>query len=559
MVKRIVVLFIAALLISSAWAQVDLSQLDPRNYDPKADPDPNMFINNWHNATPRTIFGKMAIRDILTALEGDQLHPTRKGAVLMQKTAISYATLEPRAVASGRAKAGEQQAFYVAGGTGTMTSKGKTVAIKEGMGFILTPEFDFTLTGGDKQLQFYVVTGPQPQGSKANPDLVVKNRFDNSVSLGIHWVHNDESIIGQADGLAGYGGLTLVNIEGRTMPQPHSHDEATEECWIQVKGETIVMLGKQIFHDTPGTVYKVPQNGITAHTNVNIGGEPVQMIHMMTTPSSGIPAKSYSALNGAYYDRAKEPDVDMFMGNWQSSIPRLMHGHLVFRDMLTALQGPDELHPTRRGACLTYSDAISYATLEPGATARNKSGELKETQQEFVVQSGNGTISSGEKTVPLQKGMAFVLTPGLNFQLTNTGDSAMAFYVVTEKIPAGFTPNQTLEVVDNRGGAPATKVHWADMDRPIIEQKSGMAQYGGITETQMNAMTISQPYSVGAGVEEIWIATDGDLDVLINKDLRRLPAGAAFRVPPTGSSVHANINDTESAVRLIHMTKAAHQ
>ena len=147
MVKRIVVLFIAALLMSSAWAQVDLSQLDPRNYDPKVDPDPNMFINNWHNATPRTIFGKMAIRDILTALEGDQLHPTRKGAVLMQKTAISYATLEPKAAASGRAKAGEQQAFYVAGGSGTMTSKGKTIEIKEGMGFICAMKtFDMSFT-----------------------------------------------------------------------------------------------------------------------------------------------------------------------------------------------------------------------------------------------------------------------------------------------------------------------------------------------------------------------------------------------------------------------------
>ncbi len=553
--KRIVMFMLAALLMSTcAFAQADVSALDPRQFDPKVDPDVDLFVNNWTNSIPRIMFGDMIFRDILTALEGpDSLHPTRKGAVLLEQSAISYATLEPGAVASGRAKAGEQQVFYVSGGTGIMTSNGKTSEIREGMGFIITPEFEFSLTGtGDKQMTFYVVTEPLPQGFKVNTGLKITNRFNGNKSTGAHWAHIGNGIIGGGDGMANYGGLSLITIDARTIPHPHSHGEGIEECWIMVKGETMFLLGKQLRRDTPGTVYKIPPTGLTAHTNINVGDEPVEMIHMMK--SARTPSVDYAQLEGSMFDPAKEPDVDMFMGNWRDSMPRIMHGNFIFRDMLTALEGLDDLHPTRRGACLTYADAISYATLEPGATARNRN-ELKDTQQTFVVQSGCGTIASGTKTVQLLKGMAFILTPGLDFQLTNTGDGQMQFYVATEKIPAGFTPNKTLEVVDNRGEAPFMSVHWANIDRSMIGQKNGMCQYGGFTEVKLDTMTMAQPHSHGPGVEEIWIATDGAPDLLLGKHLRKLPAGTAYRIPSTGLCAHSNINDTDGMVKLIHMMK----
>lgn len=553
--KRIVLFMLAALLLSTcAFAQADVSALDPRQYNPKVDPDVDLFVNNWTNSIPRIIFGDMIFRDILTALEGpDALHPTRKGAVLLEQSAISYATLEPGAVASGRAKAGEQQVFYVSGGTGTMTSNGKTSEIKEGMGFIITPEFEFSLTGtGDKQMTFYVVTEPLPQGFKVNTELKITNRFNGNKSTGAHWAHIGNGIIGGGDGMANYGGLSLITIDARTIPHPHSHGEGIEECWIMVKGETMFLLGKQLRRDTPGTVYKIPPTGLTAHTNINVGNEPVEMIHMMKSVRT--PSVDYAQLEGSMYDPAKEPDIDMFMGNWRDSMPRIMHGNFIFRDMLTALEGPDDLHPTRRGACLTYADAISYATLEPGAIARNRD-ELKDTQQTFVVQSGCGTITSGQKTVQLLKGMAFILTPVLEFQLINTGDEQMQFYVATEKIPAGFTPNTTLEVVDNRGEAPFMSVHWANIDRSMVTQKNGMCQYNGFTEVKLDTMTMAQPHSHGPGVEEIWIATDGDLDLLLGKHLRKLPAGTAYRIPSNGLCAHSNINDTDGMVKLIHMMK----
>ena len=73
-----------------------------------------------------------------------------------------------------------------------------------------------------------------------------------------------------------------------------------------------------------------------------------------------------------------------------------------------------------------------------------------------MVNSGTGVITSGSKKVEVAKDMAFIITPGLDFRLTATGDRYMTFYVVSEKIPQGFTPNTTLQVVDNRSKAQVT-------------------------------------------------------------------------------------------------------
>jgi len=262
----------------------------------------------------------------------------------------------------------------------------------------------------------------------------------------------------------------------------------------------------------------------------------------------------YSRLDNSAVNRAAEQDVDMFMGNWHDAFPRIMHGNLYFRDMLTALEGTDSLHPARKGAVLVNAEAISYAMLEPGATAHKNDGELNGIQETFVVNSGTGVISSGAKTVELTKDMAFIVTPGLDFKLRATGDKYMTFYVVSEKIPQGFTPKATLEVVDNRA-KPQVTTAWVDKERPIITKDNGLSQYGALTRVEMNSMTMSRPYSANEGVEEIWIATEGETDMLFGKELRKLPAGTAYRVPSTGITAHAKINTSGKTVRFLYMVK----
>jgi len=66
---------------------------------------------------------------------------------------------------------------------------------------------------------------------------------------------------------------------------------------------------------------------------------------------------------------------------------------------------------------------------------------------------------------------------------------------------------------------------------------------------------IAATYSDDQGVEEIWIATEGDIDMLLGKELRKLPVGTAYRVPSTGITAYSNINVSGKTVKFIYTVK----
>ena len=544
--------------------------LDPTPIDPAKDPNVGMFLNDYRNAKPRPMYGKLIFRDILTKLEGaDPQHPTKKGAVLTAITAISYATLDPGATASGREEAGQRQVFYTSAGDGQITVNGKSHEVTDGIGFTLTPDFDFTLTNtGKVPIGMYVRTEPIPAGTPASPDIVMVNRFENDRRIGAHWVHTCN---------AGPSGMLLCTMAPYTIPQPHSHPG--EECWIMVKGETMLSLGKTFQKMEPGQAYKIPPTGLAAHSNINFGTEPVEMIFLgpagnggggrggrggqaaaAAAPNAAPPAAAarggtdFSRLDNAAIVKNQEHDVDMFMNHWRDGYPRVEHGNIYTRDMLTAAEGSDPLHPVRKGAVLTSAIAVSYGMLEPKSSAHHIAGELKDVQETFIVHSGTGTLTVGGQKADLSKDMAFIITPDMDFKLTATGDKYMTFYFVTEKIPAGVTPKTTLQVVDHRS-TPQTTNAWVDKERPLVTKADGLVQFPALIQVEQPTMTMARPYSAEANTEEIWIATDGDVDMLFGKELRKVPAGTAYRVPPTGLTAHANINISGQPAAFIYMVK----
>jgi mannose-6-phosphate isomerase-like protein (cupin superfamily) len=521
--------------------------LDPSPVDPANDPDVPMFIGDYRDAPERIAYSALVFRDILTQLTTEEpLRPDSRGAVLQYMKAISRATLAPGATATGRAPSGDRQVFYTAGGSGTLTVNGRTHPIADGTGFTLTSDFDFTLTStGKEPLEFYVRWETLPDNFALTGDVTLYNRFDNNRQIGAHWVHICNG---------GPNGFNLCTIAPRTMPHPHSHPG--EEVWIAVRGETVLTLGKHMTRMTPGQAYRIPPTGLTAHSNINLGDEPVEMLFVgpaqrASTPPNP-PRLDFARLDNRSYVRKNEPDVDMYMGSWRDEVPRIMHGNVYFRDMLTTLEGPDPLHPTRTGAVLTRATAVSFAQLEPGAKARPMDGELTGIQQSFVVDSGTGTITSGGKTIALEQGMAFTIAPGMDFQLLATGESYLNFYVVSERIPAGKAPSTKLQVVNNRA-VPQKTNSWHNRERRLITVKEGLLQFGAITQVELGAMAMSRPYSAAAGTEEIWIATRGYVDLLIGKELRRLPAGTAYMVPPTGITAHALVNTTDQPASFLYM------
>jgi len=530
------------------------SQLDPNPYDPTVDPNIDMFIGHWKDSMPRHLYGSLIVRDILTKGTGDQLKPSAKGAVLFETNFISHAILDVGASTVPTKITGEQHVFYIQSGKGTIESGGKRYDLYEGVAFISTPEFTFTMKNtGDEPLTMYMVSEPLSADSTPNKNLVMKYEFDNPQALSVHWSHIDRGIIGEQDGMKAYGGLTAVKIDPMTMSQPHSHGAGIEEVWIALKGDIRLLLGKQFRDLPPGSAYKIPPNGNTPHANINLTDRQVKLIHMMKSVRSE--TSPYGQLDPSLYDPAVDPNPDMFISSWKETPPRNIYGSLIIRTIFTPLEG-EVLKPTVRGAVLTNLKTFAYATLESGAhtTPITFAGE----QAVFYIVGGTGTIIAGNKTAELSEGIGILMPPGLEFTMTSTGCDNLAMYIMVEPIPAGFTPNTEMRVSDeNLKPFYTTTGHWCHMSKRLFTKEDGLATLIGMGPVWFDPMTMGQPHSHEEGVEEIWFSLEGDVNILLGKQLRALPPGSAYKIPPNGMTPHSTINKSDKQIKTFWLMKVA--
>ncbi len=562
-------------LVSSLFAQqpsrpsaasqpsVHEDALNPSPVDPKSDPDIDMFVNDYRNSTPRTEYGAMVFYDILTPRgAGDMMRPVTKGAVLSVMIAVSRATLEAGATATGRMQAGRREALIDVEGAGTITVNGKTYPVASGSYFQLTPDVDFTLTNtGRVPMVFYVRTEPLPASFKI-PAFEVVNRYDNDRVFGAHWTHSCDMVAAGPDTRRTFPPMTFCSMSPYSMPQPHSHPG--EEVWIQVEGVTTLSLGKRLLPLRPGQAYRIPPDGVTAHSNLNLTDRMTKILYLgpIDRPAEntsiiarGLPlVDNYSRLENRPLDLPTEQDVAMYTVNWHDAFPQIRYGNMYVRDMLTSLSGSDPLHPTRTGAVLSNAAMVRFGMLEPYSKAHPTPGEPSDIQDIFIVNSGDGLITSGGKTIPLSRDKVVIVPPGVKYEIT-AGSDYMTFYIVGEKLPEGSTPASSLSVIDHRSG-PARTADWVDTEHTLASKEDGLSQYTSVTRVDMSSeMAMTRPTSTPAGVEEIWIATDGDVDMLFGRHLRKLPAGTAYRVPPTGITARAHINTSGEPASFIRLLK----
>ena len=536
--------------------------LDPSPIDPATDPDMKMFVGDYRDSTPRNEYGSLVFQDILTSRgPGDIMRPTVKGGVLSVMTQVSRATLAPGATARGRGPAGRYQALIATEGSGVITVAGRPHDIAFGGYFEITPNTEFSLTNtGRIPMVFYVRTEPLPANFTPTPFQVI-NRYDNDRVFGAHWAHSCD-MMRTGPTSRRFPPMTFCSMSPYAMPQPHSHPG--EEVWLQVEGETTASVGKNVFMLKPGQAYRIPPNGLAAHSNINLTDRMTKILYLgpmnrsadneMIT-SRGLPLTAdFSRLDARNIDPPNEHDVEMYIASWRDAFPQIRHGNLYVREMLTSLVGPDDLHPTRTGAVLSNATTVSYGLLEPYSRAHPVAGELDGVQQLWVVNSGDGTITSGGRTIALSRDKAFIVTPGMDYTIT-AGSDYMTFYMVSEKLPAGFRPSTELRVIDNRA-APTTVRDWVDIEKTLVGRADGLAQYASVTRVDMPAaMAMARPTSAAPGTEEIWIATDGDVDMLFGKRLRKLPAGTAYRVPPTGITARTHLNVSGQPASFLRIVK----
>ena len=259
-------------------------------------------------------------------------------------------------------------------------------------------------------------------------------------------------------------------------------------------------------------------------------------------------APDYSMLDPKPYDPETEPNIDHFFSSWKESMPRHTHGSLVERDIFTRCEG-DPLKPETRGAVLTNLKRFSHGTLETGTTTTPAT--LKDEQEIFYIYSGKGIVKSGGKTADLHSGIAVLLPPDVEFTIKSTGDEPLKMYILTEYIPEGFKPKKEMVVKDeNVIPFSSSNVHWSHCYKGIMRKEDGLSTLRGLGPVWFLPMTMGQPHSHIEGCEEIWFSLEGDITILLGKQIRKFPPGMAYKIPPNGKTPHSTINVTDEMIKV---------
>jgi mannose-6-phosphate isomerase-like protein (cupin superfamily) len=289
-----------------------------------------------------------------------------------------------------------------------------------------------------------------------------------------------------------------------------------------------------------------------------------------TPPSSGTKnaingINSYPGPEFVKYAREREPQdrrIDLFISDWQGSMPRSEHGSLVLRDIL--VRG-DNFAPSQKSAVLRAANFFAYGRLAAGASTTPE--RLLGQQEVYYVLGGDGEITGGGDTAKLRKDVAVLMPAGLEFVIKCTGDEPLTMFVINEPTPGGFHPKEKMSVKDEAaarvrtpaGGDPyivgGASGHWAHVVRELFSPADGLATEQSVITVTVNPLTMGEPHPHRPGQEEVWAAIDGTSLILMGTELRIQRPGMAYMLPPDAATIHSNINTGDKPVKFLYFAR----
>ena len=262
-------------------------------------------------------------------------------------------------------------------------------------------------------------------------------------------------------------------------------------------------------------------------------------------------AAAAQSLDGRPYDPERDPDIDLFIGDWRESMPRHTHGSLIERDILT--QG-DNMHPPRKGAALEYVNRFAHATLDTGMETQPTT--LDGEQEILYIITGEGTLATPKRTHRLYANVAVLIPAGLEFTMKSTGDQAMTMYLVNEPVPRGFRPNDDIILRDvNVMPVDSWTGHWAHIVKYLFETDDGLGTLERVLTVSIDPMQIAHPHSHVEGTEEVWCGLYGTSVAWIGREIRMHGPGTAYMIPPDGNTAHANINTGSERITMFYFAR----
>jgi mannose-6-phosphate isomerase-like protein (cupin superfamily) len=274
---------------------------------------------------------------------------------------------------------------------------------------------------------------------------------------------------------------------------------------------------------------------------------------------------SYPGPGLVRYSPDREPRnrrIDLFLSDWQGSMPRFEHGSLVLRDILTR---GDNFAPPERGAVLRYANFLALGRLAPGDWT--SPSRLEGHQEVYYILDGEGEITAGGDTAKLRKDIAILMPAGLEFVMRSIGDEPLTMYVINEPTPAEFHPKTKMGVKDEGSAHQRTPAgadpyivggasgHWAHIVKELFSPADGLATEQSVITVTVNPLTLGEPHPHRPGQEEIWAAIDGDSLAFLGTELRIQRPGMAYMLPPDATTIHSNINFGDKPIKFLYFAR----
>jgi mannose-6-phosphate isomerase-like protein (cupin superfamily) len=277
--KTVIVLILVSIcfITTTVWAE------DPIIYregyrTPETDTDIDLYIHSWKDSPVHVGHGGFVEQEYLTP--GDPVNPPRTGAVLKYLKAYNHGTLGPRNVTKPTTHEKEQVFFFILSGSGTVEAGGITEQISEGTGIFIPAGLTYTFKStGEKSLQTVIIVEEITPGFEPLTEMKTGSYHDKTPGAGAHWCHVGYGIV---DGtkFANPMGIGVVGIGAFDIAHPHGHVEGCEEIWNQIKGDSLLLLGKYLRPQPEGTVFLAPPDGKSAHASINQTDEPMYWLYV---------------------------------------------------------------------------------------------------------------------------------------------------------------------------------------------------------------------------------------------------------------------------------------
>ena len=235
-----------------------------------------MWIGSWRDHMPVVGHGSMTENPILCP--GDPHNPSTPGAVLKWASRFHRAQLEPGASTSPVTHESEQEVLYVVRGEGTFRSEDRSEAIGPGIAILIPPSVPHALENTSTSSPLEVLWLAEQLDERASPakELIIRNTRELPIVGPSHWVYIGRDIFSRDDGLTKLHTVATVTVPAMSMAEPHSHGVEQEEVWYQMHGNSYLLLGRTLRLQEAGTAFKVPPDGCTPHSAINISNSPLE-------------------------------------------------------------------------------------------------------------------------------------------------------------------------------------------------------------------------------------------------------------------------------------------